>query len=132
VTNTLELGRRAFDALAKGLRDADWTAMLAMITDDVRTELDLPAPFQGVSLGRQRFIEMTRFISEERKVRLELTALGEPMVATNRTAIEFRSHALHRPRADRTIVAIFEFEGDRIRCFREYFSADEFASAPSR
>ncbi|MFE0555412.1 nuclear transport factor 2 family protein [Paenibacillus sp. NPDC058910] len=108
-----------FDAFKQALETGDTTDFLTTVTEDFH--FLVPLPLEGWNheqQGKERFEELIRF---ERSVfQMQLTPLIE-LESEDNGVVVFRSEGLLNGRPFRNELAIvFEFEGERIRSFREY------------
>ncbi|WP_339290228.1 nuclear transport factor 2 family protein [Paenibacillus sp. FSL W8-0187] len=108
-----------FDAFKQALETGDTADFLTTVTEDFH--FFVPLPLEGWNheqQGKERFEELIRF---ERSVfKMQLTPLIE-LESEDNGVVVFRSEGLLNGRPFRNELAIvFEFEGERIRSFREY------------
>ncbi|MGG3311217.1 nuclear transport factor 2 family protein [Paenibacillus lautus] len=108
-----------FDAFKQALETGDTADFLTTVTEDFH--FFVPLPLEGWNheqQGKERFEELIRF---ERSVfQMQLTPLIE-LESEDNGVVVFRSEGLLNGRPFRNELAIvFEFEGERIRSFREY------------
>ncbi|MGG4343257.1 nuclear transport factor 2 family protein [Paenibacillus lautus] len=108
-----------FDAFKQALETGDTVDFLTKVTEDFH--FFVPLPLEGWNheqQGKERFEELIRF---ERSVfQMQLTPLIE-LESEDNGVVVFRSEGLLNGRPFRNELAIvFEFEGERIRSFREY------------
>lgn len=108
-----------FDAFKQALETGDTGDFLTKVTEDFH--FFVPLPLEGWNheqQGKERFEELIRF---ERSVfQMKLTPLIE-LESEDNGVVVFRSEGLLNGRPFRNELAIvFEFEGERIRSFREY------------
>ncbi|MGG4107420.1 nuclear transport factor 2 family protein [Paenibacillus lautus] len=108
-----------FDAFKQALETGDTADFLTTVTEDFH--FFVPLPLEGWNheqQGKERFEELIRF---ERSVfQMQLTPLIE-LESEDNGVVVFRSEGLLNGRLFRNELAIvFEFEGERIRSFREY------------
>ncbi|MGN7470136.1 nuclear transport factor 2 family protein [Brevibacillus sp. SAFN-007a] len=111
--------REAFDTFRCALETGDTGDFLDKVTDDFH--FFVPLPLDGWNQkqeGRERFEEVVRF---ERSVfQMSLASLIE-LENENYGMVVFRSEGLLNGKPFRNELSIvFEFEGERIRSFREY------------
>ncbi|OOC61734.1 nuclear transport factor 2 family protein [Paenibacillus ihbetae] len=111
--------REGFDAFKHALESGDTSHFLQQVTEDFH--FFVPLPLEGwdhEQQGKERFEELIRF---ERSVfQMQLTPLIM-LENDDNGMVVFRSEGLLNGRDFRNELAIvFEFEGERIRCFREY------------
>ncbi|GIO70419.1 nuclear transport factor 2 family protein [Paenibacillus cookii] len=111
--------RDVFDAFKQALETGDTDDFLQKATEDFR--FSVPLPLEGWNheqQGKKRFEDLVRF---ERSVfQMQLTPL---IVLENEDngMVVFRSEGSLNGRDFRNELAIvFEFEGERVRSFREY------------
>ncbi|MGG3505215.1 nuclear transport factor 2 family protein [Paenibacillus lautus] len=108
-----------FDAFKQALETGETADFLTTVTEDFH--FFVPLPLEGWNheqQGKERFEELIRF---ERSVfQMQLTPLIE-LESEDNGVVVFRSEGLLNGRPFRNELAIvFEFEGERIRSFREY------------
>ncbi|MCG5253893.1 nuclear transport factor 2 family protein [Brevibacillus agri] len=111
--------REAFDAFRCALETGYTGDFLDKVTDDFHFFVPLPLDgWKQKQEGRERFEELVRF---ERSVfQMSLASLIE-LENENYGMVVFRSEGLLNGKPFRNELSIvFEFEGDRIRSFREY------------
>ncbi|MBT2761361.1 nuclear transport factor 2 family protein [Paenibacillus sp. ISL-20] len=108
-----------FDAFKQALETGDTADFLTTVTEDFHFFVPLPLErWNHEQQGKERFEELIRF---ERSVfQMQLTLLIE-LESEDNGVVVFRSEGLLNGRPFRNELAIvFEFEGERIRSFREY------------
>jgi ketosteroid isomerase-like protein len=122
-SNTLEVGRRAFEHFEHGLATSDWQAFIDLLSDDFTFWFPV-GPYHGLNTGKEQAIAFLQYVSESFGEGLSLTL---DRVTSNETTVvfEFRDEGLllGQPYKNRVAVS-FDVRGDRICAYREYFGSD--------
>ena len=118
--HALRIARRAFDAFRRGHATADWSAFLALLTDDVVVWLP-GGPFGGRNDGRARAEAFVRSLSADPGTAM---TFGDPYrTTTDGSTVSFELEDAGRlggqPVRNR-IVMSFDVRGDRVAALREY------------
>jgi ketosteroid isomerase-like protein len=117
--NTLKTAEKAFQAFSQGLKNEDWSAFLAMLTDDFA--FWFPAgPFKGWNHGRDRAQEFFAMVSKVFPDGLTLTV---QRVTSNPSTVVFEVLSegvmMGHPYENQAAIA-FDVRDDKICGYREY------------
>lgn len=124
-----EKGRAAFEKFRTGLKTGAWGDFIDLLTEDF-TFYFPQGKWRGEHHGQARARVFFSYVTSVFPGGITVTSLDHVLVSGETVMLEFKDEgtmALRgaEPRPYRNRVAIaFDFRGDRVRGYREYFGSD--------
>ncbi len=127
--STEEKGRGAFDAFRRGLKTGDWSGFTDLLSDDF-TFYFPQGRWHGEHRGRAKALEFFPYVTSVFPDGITVASLDHVHTSGDTVMFEFKDEgtmvlpgAAPRPYRNRVAIA-FDFRGDRICGYREYFGSD--------
>jgi ketosteroid isomerase-like protein len=129
LTSTEAKGRAAFEKFSKGLKTGQWTDFTDLLSDDF-TFYFPQGRWRGEHTGKAKALEFYPYVTSVFPGGITVTSLDRVLVSGDTVMFEFKDEGTMtlpgvppKPYKNRVAIA-FDFRGDRISGYREYFGSD--------